>query len=428
MHNALMIKNFEELAKTDARKIVLELIETALKSIQPEEVVQKNIHRRHNVLTICEQGFDLDKFERIFLLGFGKGSAGNSRILENMILDKLTAGYVIDTETAEFEKIEATIGTHPLPSETNFKFTQKALDRLSHLTKRDLVLVVICGGGSAMLVHPHSISLEQKISVGKALLKSGASISEMNTVRKHLSNVKGGGLAQILYPAKVVSLIYSDVPGNDLSVIASGPTFPDSTTIDDAINVLKKYKLGKKLDLKREAFIEKSRDSKYFKNVHNIIVLSNQTALAAMQKKAVGLDLRAKIFSDRFESEAKEAGKKLIAETYPGSILLAGGETTVRVMGNGIGGRNQEVVLGALKNIGEKTIICSFSSDGWDNTKYAGAVGDHKTVEQANNLGIDFLRFLENNNSLDFFTKTGDAIITGRLPSNVADLFIVYKY
>ncbi len=422
------IKNFSELAKTPERRIVLELVEAALASIQPEEVFKENIHRHENVLTIDNKEFDLDHFERIFLLGFGKGSAGNSRLLERLIGDRLTEGYVIDTEGEQFDKIEFTKGTHPLPSEQNFRFTQKVLERFSRLSERDLVLIVVCGGGSAMLVHPHAITLEQKINVGRAILKSGADITEMNIVRKHLSDVKGGGLAQILYPATVATLIYSDVPGNDLSTIASGPTVQDKTTIQDALRIIKKYDLEQELSLSKDAFVENPHDKKYFEKVHNIIVLSNQTALSAMQKRAAELSWHAKIFSDRFESEAKLAGKKLISAAHHHSILLVGGETTVHVdKRGGKGGRNQELVLAALEHVGRDVTICSFDSDGFDNTENAGAIGDYKTVEQVKELGIEANNFLETNSSLDFFAQTRDAIITGRLPSNVSDLMVILR-
>lgn len=424
----MFIKNFHELAKTPERKIVLELVEEALRSIQPEEVFRTNVHRHRNILTIVGVEFDLDEFERVFLLGFGKGAAGNAKLLEGLILDKLTEGYVIDTKGEPFVKIRFTKGTHPLPSEQNFNFTQKVLSKLSNLNEKDLVLIIICGGGSAMLVHPHAISLEQKIAVGKALLKSGSTISEMNTVRKHLSDVKGGGFAQILYPATVATLIYSDVPGNDLSVIASGPTVHDPTHVEDSLRIIKRYGLAKELSLSREAFVENPQDKKYFEKVRNIIVLSNKTALVAMQRKAKQLSWNAQIFSDRFESEAREAGKKIISATHSHSILLVGGETTVHVVKNaGIGGRNQELVLGALDYVGREVTVCSFASDGWDNTENAGAIGDNKTVEQADKLGVEPLKYLKTNSSLDFFRKTGDAIITGRLPSNVSDLMVVLR-
>lgn len=424
----MFIKNFHQLAKTPERKIVLSLVEAAFESIQPEEVFKEKIQRHGPILEIDGKEFNLEDFDRVFLLGIGKGAAGNSLLLAKLIKDRLTEGFVIDTETEKFPRIEFTEGTHPLPSEENFEFTKKVIKKLSGLTERDLVLIVICGGGSAMFVAPHSISLKEKIYVGKALLASGATISQMNAVRKHLSDVKGGGLAQILYPSTIVSLIYSDVPGNDLSVIASGPTVPDPTTVKDALKIITTFGLDDKLKLPMKAFTEKPHDKKYFKNVHNIIVLSNETALYAMQKKAKKLGYNAKIFSDRFEGEAKLAGKKLISATHHKSILLVGGETTVKVSKNaGKGGRNQELVLGALPYVNRDVTICSFDSDGWDNSEAAGAIGDFKTLERSKKIGNDPEKYLATDNSLHFFEEARDAINTGRLPSNVSDLMIVLR-
>ncbi len=424
----MLIKNYKELATTAERKIVLKLVEEAFKSIQPEEVFKDKIKRHRNTLEIDGKEFDLNSYDRVFLLGFGKGSAGNSLLLAKLIDDKLTEGFVIDTKVEHFKKIEFVEGTHPLPSEENYKFTKNVLEKLSNLTAKDLVLVVICGGGSAMFIAPHSITLEKKIEVGKTLLKSGATISQMNAVRKHLSDVKGGGLAQILFPATVATMVYSDVPGNDLSVIASGPTVQDPTTIKDALKIITTFGIEKKLDLPMSAFVEKPHEAKYFKNVHNMIVLSNETALHAMQKKARELGQHAKIFSDRFQSEAKVAGKKLISETHHNSILLVGGETTVKVKKEGgKGGRNQELVLGALPFVKRDITICSFDSDGWDNSDFAGAIGDYKTIESEHAKKIDPDKFLDIDDSYDFFKKAGGNIETGRLPSNVSDLMIVLR-
>lgn len=424
------IKNSDSLASSEPRKVVLQLIETALASIQPETVMENNFKIQGNTLKISDQEFDLSNFNRVVLIGFGKGSAGISKIIESKLGDKLTEGHVIDTNSETFDKIHFTQGSHPLPSTLNAAFTQALLKRIAtlQLTEKDLVLVVICGGGSAMLVAPNKISLDQKIEVNKALLKSGATISEMNIVRKHLSEVKGGGLAHALYPATVASLIFSDVPGNDITVIASAPTVLDPTTVDDAKQVLSKYHIDSELSFVISALHETPKDESIFKNVHNIILLSNKTALVAMQEKASKLGIESSLYSDKFEHTASSAGLELINQTKPGSILLAGGETTVHVTGNGAGGRNQEVVLGALENIDSQTIICSFASDGWDNSKFAGAIGDNLTRAKAEELRIDINSCLNNNNSLEFFEKTGAGIETGRLPSNVSDLFIIYRF
>ncbi|PIR79087.1 MAG: hypothetical protein COU26_03015 [Candidatus Levybacteria bacterium CG10_big_fil_rev_8_21_14_0_10_36_30] len=420
----MIIQNFDSITTTSARKIVLTLVEEAFLSIQPDEVFKKNVNLNGNSLNILDSSYDLNNYEHVYLIGFGKGSAKNAKLLEDLLGEKLNEGYVIDTTRQDFKKINFTQGTHPIISQENVDFTLRVMDRFSKLTERDLVLVVVCGGGSAMFEHPHSVSLEQKIEIEKALLKSGADIIEMNKIRQHLSDVKGGGLAQILYPATITTLIFSDVPGNDITYIASGPTVKDDTKIEDALNLMKKYNIS---NVPREAFIDNPQDDKYFEKVKNIIVLSNLTALNAMNSKALELDIASEIFSDHFQGDARSAGQILISECKPNSILLVGGETTVHVTGNGKGGRNQEVVLGALQFLGNQTTIASFDSDGWDNCESAGAIGDFQTLEKAKNLNLSIEEYLKTNNSLDFFTKTGDAISTGRLPSNVSDLMIIYK-
>ncbi len=424
------IKNFDTLASSPQRKVVLDLVEAAFESIQPDHVVNKQFKVENDTITISDKEFDLKNYDRVFLIGFGKGSAGISKIVEEKLGDRLTEGHVIDTNPETFVKVHFTQGTHPLPSTINAAFTQALLKRLAtlQLTEKDFVIVVICGGGSALLVAANKISLDQKIEVNKALLKSGATISEMNIVRKHLSEVKGGGLAQALFPATVASLIFSDVPGNDLSVIASGPTQLDPTTVDDAKKVIEKFNLSQELPFVVDALHETPKDESIFKNVHNIIALSNKTALTAMQEKAHEAGVTATIYSDKFEHEAKTAGQELINNTQSNSVLLAGGETTVHVTGNGVGGRNQEVVLGSLSTMDDNTIICSFDSDGWDNTKLAGAIGDKQTRDKAQQLQLDIESAINSNNSLEFFEKTQDGIESGRLPSNVSDLFIVYKF
>jgi len=419
----MFVKNFDQLATTPQRKVVLQLIEEALSSIQSENVIGKNVKVENNKLKIIDKSFDLANFERIFLIGFGKGSAKNSKLIEEKLGEKLTEGYVIDASSESFSRIQFTQGTHPLPSQTNLDFVDKVLEKINNLTEKDLVIVVITGGGSALFESPN-IPLERLISIDDALLKSGANISEMNTIRKHLSKVKGGNLAKYLYPARVLGVIASDVPGNDLSVISSGPTVKDPTTIEDALSILKKYNIN----VPKDDLIETPKEDKYFEKVSNILILSNQTALEAMREKAQDLGFKTNIFSNKFQGEARNAGSDLVSKTAPNSILLVGGETTVKVTGSGEGGRNQEVVLGALGNLDYKTAICSFDSDGWDNSPFAGAIGDINTINKAKEVNLDPQDFLNSNNSLEFFQKTGDGIETGRLPSNISDLIIVFKY
>ena len=420
------IKNYGELNRSPQRKVVLDLVEEALDAIDPENVFRNNFEVKGQTLIVRGKRIDLAGYDRIFLLGFGKGSAGSCAIIENILGDKLTGGFVIDVEGQELTKVEFTLGTHPLPSSKNVEFAQKVVDKFSRLGENDLVIIVTCGGGSALL-ELGAIPLDTLKEVNEALLVSGANIHDMNVVRKHLSKVKGGSLAKIIHPASILNLVFSDVPGNDLTVIASAPTVFDPTTKKDAWETFCKCGLEKKIDLKFEDFVETPKEEEIFKKVENILFLSNLTALEAMQKLASDMGIEVSIYSDRFQTEAKKAGVELIGNTTNGSIILAGGETTVKVTEKGAGGRNLEVVLGALYAIDNKTVIASFDSDGWDNCQFAGAIGDANTREKARSLNLDPKVFLNGNDSLNFFKRVGDGIETGRLASNVSDLMIVYS-
>lgn len=421
-----LIKNFDQLANTELRKKALSLVEAGLQAIEPQEVLQKNITCSNDILKIHTEEFNLKNYKRIFLVGFGKGSSGISKYLEELLGDKLTKGFDIDVVDETFKKIEYTKGTHPLPSQQNILFTQMVLEELADLTDEDLVIVVICGGGS-VLFEASTLTLEQLSQVNSVLLKSGATISEMNVIRKHVSKVKGGKLAKKLYPATVVSLLFSDVPGNDLSVIASGPTVPDTSTDVDVKAILDKYHMTEAMRLSPNLFSPTASDERIFKNVHNILVVSNKTSLDAMQKKAEELDLTVKVLTDRLQGDAKELGKYLIDQAKSGQVLLAGGESTVHVTGKGKGGRNQALVLASLPFVVDGTIIIAFDSDGWDFYGFAGAVGDTETIAKGQKLGLDQKAFLDDDDSYAFFEKTGDGIDTGKLESNVSDLFLVIK-
>ena len=421
-----VIKNYNSLNTNENRKIALDLIEAALASITPEEVFKTNFSLEDNILKLDDKTFNLDAYNRIFLVGFGKGSAQMCQIIEKDLGEKLTTGYDIDViDSPNFNKIKYTKGTHPLPSEENINYTKEVLEATKGLSEKDLVIVVICGGGSAMFEAPANLNLEKLEKLFKDMLNSGADITEMNIVRKHISRVKGGGLAKHLFPATVASLIFSDVPGNDLSTIASGTTAKDSHSIDEAKQILEKYSLLN--DAGEEDFVETPKDSKYFENVHNILMTSNLTAINAMKKKAEELGKNVRVWTDRLEGDSKELGEKLINETRPGEILLAGGESTIKITGNGRGGRNQALALYALPHITEDVLIAPFDSDGWDFYELAGAIVDADTKKKVDDQNIDTQEYLKDDDSYSFFEKTGDGIITGKLESNVSDLYIVIK-
>lgn len=421
----MIIKNKKDLASNEARKIALDLLEAGLTAIQPENILEENLKEEDGILFIKNKRISLGKYERVFLIGFGKGSAEVSKLLEKTLGNKLFKGFVIDTVPTEFKKINFTLGTHPLPSKKNVDFTLNVLEEVRDLNKKDLVIVIICGGGSALFEAPESLSVSEVKEVFDELINSGATIEEINIIRKHLSKVKGGGLAKHLYPAKVVSLIFSDVPGNDLSVIASGPTVIERSTTKRALAILNEYKISKKL-VTEEKLIDLPKDPKYFDNVTNILMLSNMTALEAIRDKANELGQKSFIYSDRLTGDAKKMGKRLIDLTPPGKILIAGGETTIKVMGKGKGGRNQALVLASLP-VPEKTLLLSFDSDGTDYYYFGGAIGDEETMDKAKRKKLDPQQFLKDDNSFAFFEKTGDGIFTDKLKSNVADIIMVLK-
>lgn len=422
-----IVKNYPELALNDSRKIVLNLIEAGLSSIKPETVLNKNFNLQGDILTITDKVYELKNYDRLFLIAFGKGSAAISKIIESKLKERLTKGFAIDTSEERFEKIDYTVGTHPLPSAQNLDFTKKVIENMQNLTIKDLVLVVICGGGSVMFDSPYNVDLAKLIEINQALLRSGAEIMEVNTVRKHLSKTKGGGLAKILYPAKIVSLIFSDVPGNDLSFIASGPTVRDETMIDAAIGICNKYNL-QNLNLTNIDFTETPKEDSIFADVDNLLMLSNLTALNAMKSEAAKWGIPATIYSDKFQSDSIIAAKTLIDATPEKSILLVGGETTVKVKNpDAKGGRNQALVLSGLMQMDQNTVLASIDTDGWDNTPVAGAIGDSDSLIKAKKIEINPQEYLDADNSFLFFNSIEDAIITDRLPSNVSDLMIIYK-
>ncbi len=427
----MIIKNFKKLSLTPERKKALLILEEGLKALNPDNFFKKNLRVDKDCLYLQKNKISL-KAKNIYLIGFGKGSAKISQILARKI--RFKEGYVIDVlqRSFEYKKIKFFQGTHPLPSEANLNFTKLVYEKFNQkLTKDDLVFVVVCGGGSALFVYPAKINLKKYIELNQALLKVGADIYEMNSIRKHLDLVKGGGLAKILYPAKIVSLIFSDVPGNDLSVIASAPTVKDRIIKKTAWKIIKKFKLDKLI--KFEDLIETPKEDRYFNKVKNILVMSNLTGLLAMKMKAEELGLKAKIVKDNLKGEVKKTAHDLlnkIKKEKRNTLLLFGGETTVKVKGKGKGGRNQELVLWFLSKLkpDDNYLIISLNSDGWDNTEFAGAIGDKLTLEKAKDLNLNFQEFLENNDSFSFFKKVEDGIFTGRLPFNVADLILVYKY
>jgi len=423
----MKIKNFKKLAVTKERKKLLEIIEAGLEAIDTKKAIAKFIKIEKGKLLIQNHSFSLKNAERIVVIGIGKCALEAGAALEKILGKRLTDGIVLDVNDGELKKIQTYTGDHPLMSPRNISATKKIIELLSELNEKDLVIFVVSGGGSALLSQPRGFSCFEESAVIDSLMKSGADIYEINTVRKHMSLARGGFLAKYAYPARVISLIFSDVIGDNLEFIASGPTVKDTTTIEQAKQILEKYKISEKCDFLPAYLIETPKEAKYFERVKNILFISNQTALEAMSEKSLELGFMAKICKNNLSGEARSVAKEIVDELSrenTGMVLLYGGETTVKVTGKGKGGRNQEMSVSGLRYINDNQMLVSVASDGKDNSEYAGGICDIITKQKAYNLNLDIEGYLTENNSFDFFDKIGEGLKTDDTGSNVSDLII----
>jgi hydroxypyruvate reductase len=374
-----------------------------------------------------------------------------AKALEDLLPDEITDGVIVvkDEHGLQLRKIKVCEASHPVPDARGVKGTQEILSLVEKAGKRDLVICLISGGGSALLIAPvQDISLEDKQNATKRLLACGATIHEFNTVRKHLSRAKGGRLAQMASPATVTSLILSDVVGDDLDVIASGPTVPDSSTFHDAVRILKGYGIWDQLTPSVRNHLEKGiagqiedtpkPDHAAFQRCSQVLVGTNLQALKAAGREAQRLGYRPLILSSKVEGEAREVAKfyaaiaKEVLESAlpmePPVCVLAGGETTVTLQGDGRGGRNQEFALASALAIGEldNIIVLSGGTDGTDGpTDAAGAIADGTSVARALKKSLDPKDYLQRNDSYSFFQKLDDLVITGPTRTNVMDLYML---
>ena len=425
------IQNRENLASPAGeyplRDHALTILESGLEAIDTEKVLRKKLTYKQGTLCIDGQDFICHTADRIFFVGIGKCANAGAEVIEEILGDDLTEGIVVDTKTGVFKNMRSFAGTHPLPTERNIEASKAVVSMLEKATEKDLVIVFISGGGSALLCLPHQMNCEELADITKKLMEKGADIHEVNTVRKHLSKIQGGQLAKIAYPATIISLIFSDVPGDDISVIASGPTVPDVTTTEDAERILAKYEI-RNICLKPNCeIIETPKENGYFEKVSNLLILSNRDALKAMKETSEKLGYDTEIVTNILTGEAKDIGEQIANEKVGAKTCkLYGGETTVNLPEGvfGEGGRNQEFSLSALLHINDDELVVSCASDGRDNTDALGGIADKTTKEKAKANGLDPGNFLTSHTSYDFFKKTESQIITGETGSNVSDLII----
>lgn len=446
-----LIKNGETSLDRKARKLALNCLEAAVNSVDPQLIIKSRLLLRNSTLKIGQCSFDLKKFRHVYVVGGGKASGSMATALEQILGSRITCGLVNvpKTEVNRTKIISLHKASHPIPDESGVEGARRMLEIAEQAEKDDLIICLISGGGSSLMPLPRGkISITDKKRLTDALLKCGATINEINTVRKHISDFKGGWLAKKAHPATILNLILSDVVGDPLDFIASGPTVPDSTTFGDAINVLKKYLLWEDASPHiRKVLVDGEKgiipetpkaNDEAFKKVCNVIVGNNRSASLAARECLAASGLNTLLLSATLEGEAKQAGIMLasIAREVAASDnpvpkpagIVAGGETTVIVTGKGLGGRNQEIPLAAsLKLDGlDGVIVASLSTDGVDGpTDAAGAIADGKTLTRAAKIGLKPEQFLADNDSYHFFSKLGDLIFTGPTGTNVNDVSVI---
>ncbi len=433
----------------ESRAVALQCLERAINAAEPKQLVKDRVKVENNQLQVDGYSFDLEKFKHVYVVGGGKAGGKMAQALEEILGERITAGIVnIPYGTRQkTDVIELNEASHPVPDEAGVKGTSRIMALAEQAKENDLVICSISGGGSSLMPLPREgISLKDKQAVTNALLKSGATITEINAVRKHLSAFKGGWLAKKAYPATVLNIVLSDVMGDSLDSIASGPTVSDPTTFDDAERILRKYDLWLKAPVSIRKIVSEGasgqlhetpkEDDVVFEKVHNVLVGNNRTASQAAVDCLRSKGLNTLLLAKMLLGEASEVGKMLAnladgvcnAPISKSLCVVAGGETIVTVIGEGLGGRNQELALSAALNLveSEECVIASLSTDGVDGpTDAAGAIVDGSTVKRARQLGLDPEKYLKNNDSYSFFLKLGDLICTNATGTNVNDISVV---
>jgi len=409
-----------------ARENVLKMLNAAIDAVDPYRATKDYLH----------PFFERSNYQTIYLLAFGKASVPMARAICDTL--QIKKGVVITNEInnkVHCKNVETLVADHPIPTERNIEATNCALSMINQCRSSDLLIVLISGGGSALFCKPR-VSLTDIQRLTDLLLRSGADIKEINTIRKHLSYVKGGQLAK-LAKCDIFTYIVSDVVGDPLEFIASGPTVPDSTTYNDAKDVLKKYDLWENIPQSIQNVILKGINGELpetpkpgdstFDRVSNTIIANNSKACEAVKSKAEEFGYKSTILSTELTGEARDVGKTLIKyvkNLKSGTVLVAGGETTVKVKGSGKGGRNQEMVLSSVNYIADTDIVfSSLATDGIDgNSDAAGAIADRYTKERAEKKNMKADAYLENNDSYHFFKKLNDLLMTGYTGTNVMDV------
>lgn len=428
------------------RRAILDIYRAGLMAVLPGNLIRDAVAVTDNGLIIEEKGFPVVKGSPVYIFGSGKASIGAAKVLEDIMTDRIAGGLIVSNyNDSSLERIKVCVGSHPLPDEKSIKGADLLIEGLSALSKDDFFIYLLSGGSSALIERPvPPLTIEDLQDLSTLLMNAGASIDELNAVRKHLSMIKGGRLAKMT-KARGVVLVISDVIGDDLETIGSAPFYRDCSTYSDVQNIFSRYNLKSKLTSAVRTIIEEGlagqveeTPKEQSSRIDHVIIGSNKMALQRAKEKAVSLDITAHIITSRLRGEAKEIAKAIIAmgeeiamtlNPYDMPVcLIFGGETTVTVKGDGKGGRNQEMCLSALREIGHRSdmVFLSAGTDGIDgNSNEAGAVVDCNSYQRVEELGLKIDDYLRRNDSNKLFEQTGDLIITGPTGINVMDITIL---
>jgi hydroxypyruvate reductase len=423
----MIIQNFEDLATSDKKKECLEILEAGLQAADPKNIISKFVTPKE--IKIDSKIFNIENYSSIYTVAFGKAADSMTRALNAII--PIKSGIIVIPKGVKAKikgkKFQIFNPRHPKPDQTSVKAAKEVMKYVQNKKSGELIIFLVSGGGSSLLAMPDDITLDDKIHVTNLLIKSGVTIQEVNCVRKHLSKIKGGKLVENM-KCDGISLVMSDVEGDDLSSIASGTTYMDDTTYANALEILKKYKLRWRMPSEvlqvLENGLENEKPLKKSK-IQNHIIANNNDCLKNMQKAAEKKGY--KVIKIQLFGDIKEAVTKIlenISESQK-TCLIFGGETTVKVLGKGMGGRNQEIVLRILKNTQKfkKITIASMGTDGIDgNSVFAGAITENVRIDLST-----MKEFLKNNDSGRFFQKQKGNIVTNFTHTNLMDIGVVLR-
>lgn len=435
----------------DLKQHARTIFSAALEAVRPAEAVKRNVELEGGELKIGPRAYPLSQYRDIYVIGMGKAGASMASAVEEILGDRLTEGFVIVKYgyTAPLSRVRLREAGHPIPDEAGLDGAREIAALADRAGSGDLVLCLTSGGGSALLPLPaEGITLADKQETTKQLLACGATIHEINTLRKHLSAIKGGQLARRIAPAETVSLILSDVIGDDLDVIASGPTVPDASSFEDCSRIIERYGLSSsipsavaghlRMGLEGSVPETPKEGDPIFDRTANLIIGSNIMAVRAAEARARELGYHTLILSTFIEGETRDVARvhaaiarEILASGAPvprPACVISGGETTVTIRGDGKGGRNQEFALAGALEIADLPGVCLLSggTDGTDGpTDAAGAVADGETLSHGARAGLSALDFLDRNDSYHYFEPLGDLLMTGPTNTNVMDVRLV---